>query len=1155
MRALRKRARLATRPRAVAQGAERVKGRAIVRGSPVYCLLGAIACAACSRDTPPASEPVAEVTAAVVLAGARPTIAIGHNHFCAVKADGKVSCWGANESGQLGDGTTMASDTPKSSVTNAVSVGAGYAHSCAVLVDGTARCWGKNDSGQLGNGTTTGSSTPASVLAKQSPATALGSVRAMGGGRAHSCALSGGNAYCWGDNAYGQVGSGSTAASLPIATLVSDTGGSAIDLAVGKDHACLLHANGTVACWGKNNVSQLGGATTAAFSAIPVAVPLISAAISIRAGAEHTCATLADGTVKCWGGNASGQLGRGATSPGGAPDVLKTSAGATFGGVLSTAGGEDFGCALSAGKVYCWGANDAGQLGVGGTAATTAVDRAVSAVSDAVELAAGDDAACVVAATGAVDCWGVVKSGTGKWSEAWTPTHWQAAARNVDDRSLGAPSLSVGERHACTIRAGMVGCWGSNEHGQLGDTTTTLRTTVTPVAELQHAKSVSVGQYHSCAIRADGTVLCWGWNSAGQLGLGTTSEGVTKPTLVPGVANAKALATGANHTCALLANGTVSCWGDNSSAQAGQAGAGVRTSPTPFPGVTNAVAIGAGKNHTCAVLASGRVSCWGANGNCQAGPTKSSAQPALAEISGISDAVAVDGGVAHSCALRANGRVSCWGSNSNKQLSRTAAGDACSAADSAYSYAAVGISVGGNQGCLVMPTGSVRCWGANGNGQLGNNSTARTDSAEPVDTTVANGLVVAVGDASACALAVDGTAKCWGSNQYGTLGNGSSGGDVLVPTAVQVGGGAVFTRSCGAEFSACVAASDCCSSDCTSGQCQPLSTCPSGYGAGDACKNPDRCQRSTCNGSGGCVVAGAADTNDGNPCTADACSTAAGTTHTPLSQGASCEDGVACNGAETCNASGVCMMGASSACADQCRNKPDGTPCADGNPCTLTDTCQAGQCVGQNPVACAPAADTCHTAGVCDPATGKCGAAPAKPDGQACDDKNLCTKTDTCAAGVCTGAGSVTCTADACHEAGACNPATGACSVGAAKPDGTPLRSRQSVFAWRLLPGRRVHGHGRHVRKGGRFVPFPGHLQPCDRLRAGRRAARWNSVRRWQLLHEGGPLHERRVRGHRFGGSRGRLLWGRPPEERRRVRSRASRWGSPSLLCDLPSDR
>src|SRR5205823_2269382 len=114
--------------------------------------------------------------------------------------------------------------------------------------------------------------------------------------------------------------------------------------------------------------------------------------------------------------------------------------------------------------------------------------------------------------------------------------------------------------------------------------------------------------------------------------------------------------------------------------------------------------------------------------------------------------------------------------------------------------------------------------------------------------------------------------------------------------------------------------------------------------------------------------------------------------------------------------------------------KPDGAACNDGNACTQTDSCQAGVCTGTNPVGCA-AADQCHDAGTCNPATGAC-SNPAKPDGAACNDGNACTQTDSCQAGVCTGTNPVACpTPHPSHHAGTCNPATGACS-NPAKPDG-----------------------------------------------------------------------------------------------------------------------
>src|SRR5436189_97206 len=164
---------------------------------------------------------------------------------------------------------------------------------------------------------------------------------------------------------------------------------------------------------------------------------------------------------------------------------------------------------------------------------------------------------------------------------------------------------------------------------------------------------------------------------------------------------------------------------------------------------------------------------------------------------------------------------------------------------------------------------------------------------------------------------------------------------------------------------------------------------------------------------------------DGNPCTIDEC-TPAGCTHTPV----------------TCAAVDQCHDATSDPATGQCSSpaKPDGAACTDGNACTQTDTWQGGVATGTYPVTCA-AADQCHDAGTCDPATGLC-SSPAKPDGAACTDGNACTQTDTCQGGVCTGTNPVTCAAaDQCHDAGTCDPATGRCSS-PAEPKGTPLNAR-----------------------------------------------------------------------------------------------------------------
>jgi N-acetylneuraminic acid mutarotase len=185
---------------------------------------------------------------------------------------------------------------------------------------------------------------------------------------------------------------------------------------------------------------------------------------------------------------------------------------------------------------------------------------------------------------------------------------------------------------------------------------------------------------------------------------------------------------------------------------------------------------------------------------------------------------------------------------------------------------------------------------------------------------------------------------------------------------------------------------------------------------------------------------------------AGTCNPATGQCTNPVkADGSACDDSNACTQSDTCQA-GTCVGSNPVTCAasDQCHTagscdpatgvcsnpaSADGSACSDGNACTQSDTCQAGTCVGSNPVTCS-ASDQCHTAGSCDPATGVC-SNPAKADGSACSDGNACTQSDSCQAGICTGSNPVVCSAsDQCHTAGSCDPATGVCS-NPAKADGS----------------------------------------------------------------------------------------------------------------------
>src|SRR6202790_1028750 len=270
----------------------------------------------------------AKAVTLTVAAGGLPTVIVaGAEHTCALLAGGTVDCWGENASGQLGNGTTTNAYTPVavSGLRGATAVAGGtFAfHSCALLSGGTVECWGDNQYGRLGNGTTTGSTTPVAV-------SGLSGATAIAVEDDHTCALLiGETVECWGYNSAGQLGDGTTAGpeyclyvlhgvpSEPCSTtpVAVDLSG-ATALAGGDGGSCALLTGGTVDCWGENDYGLLGNGTfsSSSGSATPVAVSDITDATAITATGGGACALLAGGTVDCWGANLGGELGDGTTS-------------------------------------------------------------------------------------------------------------------------------------------------------------------------------------------------------------------------------------------------------------------------------------------------------------------------------------------------------------------------------------------------------------------------------------------------------------------------------------------------------------------------------------------------------------------------------------------------------------------------------------------------------------------------------------------------------------------------------------------------------------------------------------------------------------------------------------------------------------------------
>ncbi|MEW6684219.1 MAG: HYR domain-containing protein, partial [Nitrospirota bacterium] len=292
--------------------------------------------------------------------------------------------------------------------------------------------------------------------------------------------------------------------------------------------------------------------------------------------------------------------------------------------------------------------------------------------------------------------------------------------------------IAAGYNHTCALLAdGTVHCWGDNTYGKLGDGTNAPFSTVpVSVSGMSTATTIAAGVAHTCALLADGTVHCWGDNTYGELGDGMNTPLSNVPVSVSGISTATAIATGAFHTCALLADGTVHCWGDNTY---GELGDGMNTPlsnvPVSVSGISTATAIAAGYDHTCALLADGTVHCWGRNGDGQLGDgTNAPFSTVPVSVSGISTATAIAAGDLHTCALTSDGTVECWGQNFYGQLGDgTNAPSAVPVSVSGISTATA-IATGQLHTCALLADGTVTCWGYNGSGRLGDGTNAPSNT-------------------------------------------------------------------------------------------------------------------------------------------------------------------------------------------------------------------------------------------------------------------------------------------------------------------------------------------------------------------------------------------------------------------------------------------
>ncbi len=360
----------------------------------------------------------------------------------------------------------------------------------------------------------------------------------------------------------------------------------------------------------KDDTATLGTGTV---NAVGVGYP-------VAGGGLHSCALTSAGGVQCWGDNFYGQLGNSTNSGTDNANATPLDVGGLTSGVVAVAAGEGHTCALtSAGGVKCWGKNYYGALG------------------------------------------NTTNSGTNNSNS--TPL-------DVSGLTSGVVAIAAGTDHTCALTsAGGVKCWGNNQYGQLGDTTTSGNITPNPTpADVSGLTSgvvaIAAGGVHTCALTGAGGVKCWGNANPTPVDVSGLTSGVI------------AIAAGGGHTCALTSAGGLKCWGANDYGQLGDgtSDAGAHPTPVNVSGLTSGVAaVVAGQSFTCALISGGGVKCWGANDYGELGTTaNSSANPTPVDVSGLTSGVsAIAAGDLHACALTSAGGVKCWGLNNDGQLGDT----------------------------------------------------------------------------------------------------------------------------------------------------------------------------------------------------------------------------------------------------------------------------------------------------------------------------------------------------------------------------------------------------------------------------------------------------------------------------------------------------
>ncbi len=703
------------------------------------------------------------------------SVSVGGSNGCGIQNDGSLWCWGEDGSSQLGNGP---GNTPQDAPmrvgggTNdweSISVGADYG--CAIKTDKSLWCWGSDSWGRLGNGT--GASNQQSPMREDSNAN---NWKVVSTGTGHTCAVKNdGSLWCWGDDGQGQLGNGAITGDQHSPMREDSNASNWESVSTGGSHTCAIKTDGTLWCWGGDALGQLGNGAPSNQTSPMRESSNATNWRQVSAGFTHSCAIKTDGSLWCWGSDTRGELGNGPGVSHQQSPVRETTNANDWKNV--NASNANFTCATKTdGSLWCWGASDSGQLGNGVLTPDqhSPVREATNANNWESIATFRSNAACAIKTDGGLWCWGSDRSyrlGNG------TATGDQPAPAQESSNAYNWKNISAGQSHTCAVKTdGSLWCWGFDGSGQLGNGATSSDQD-SPTRESTNATNwsfVDAGQSHTCAVKTDGSLWCWGLGGNGQLGHGSTGSTVSPVRESSNATDWTQVSAGSTHTCAVKTDGSLWCWGSDGQGQLGNGGAITGNQVSPVREVSNAtdwVQVSTGYSpHTCAVKTDGSLWCWGTDTSAQLGngvAVTSNQDSPMREDTNATDWVQVSAKSNYTCAIKTNGELWCWGANGQYQLGHNL-GIHSPGREKTNATNWAQVSTAGNHTCGVKTDGSVWCWGYNRDWQVSNRAVAALQS-ELIGVTK-NVKQVAAGGSHTCAIKTDDSVVCWGSNVNSQLG-------------------------------------------------------------------------------------------------------------------------------------------------------------------------------------------------------------------------------------------------------------------------------------------------------------------------------------------------------------------------------------------------